>query len=515
MTRVQRTYLRSNHVGTGGGMSRVDGRRPAGGCCVWKARTGPSSIAAEVSMQTLRIALAALIPIAALAATIYIGRSGEQPAPTVTRRPNYDIPVPSKTGPHPKAVVPEKVYNFGVMRQGEEGSHVFVIRNEGEAPLELVARPEDTTCQCTVGKLEDGKLMPGQSTTIELKWKIKSPNPYFEHSAIVRTNDPKNSSIVLRIRGAVGKDLLIYPLQTWECGTISEDEPTVLKGSIHSDIHDSFKITKIETSSKYVSVEYRPLTAAELEELKRKVYPLTEDPPDESMYLDERAHPDPGAKEAGRSTAGSDRNSDGETARADKTEAAEIDRPEDSSPQAGEPTEPSTIRKRIVPTPKSGYHLEVTVSNEIPVGTFRETVTIHTDLPNVPPATLVIRGRRAGPLEFAALGDARWYPDPMLLRMGRFSAKQGKTVTLLLYVKDVPDFRITASESDEPVLHIVPELDEAFKGNNRLRYRVRISVPANSPPADRALPNPANVVLRTNQQGPLSTINFRVEFVAD
>ena len=39
--------------------------------------------------------------------------------------------------PKPRIVVPEEVYDFGETFAGEHMDHVFTIRNEGTAPLEL------------------------------------------------------------------------------------------------------------------------------------------------------------------------------------------------------------------------------------------------------------------------------------------------------------------------------------------------------------------------------------------
>src|SRR5215831_20467028 len=44
--------------------------------------------------------------------------------------------------PKPRIVVPEEVYDFGETFAGEHMDHVFTIRNEGTAPLELSDAPE-------------------------------------------------------------------------------------------------------------------------------------------------------------------------------------------------------------------------------------------------------------------------------------------------------------------------------------------------------------------------------------
>jgi len=48
----------------------------------------------------------------------------------------------SGSEPKPRIVVPEEVYDFGETFAGEHMDHVFTIRNEGTAPLELSDAPE-------------------------------------------------------------------------------------------------------------------------------------------------------------------------------------------------------------------------------------------------------------------------------------------------------------------------------------------------------------------------------------
>src|SRR6185369_10235732 len=74
----------------------------------------------------------------------------------VSKDPAEDFPPVSKAPPYPKAVMDETEFEFGRMEVGEERSHVFMIRNEGDAPLIIKQGP--TTCQCTVGSVETDNL---------------------------------------------------------------------------------------------------------------------------------------------------------------------------------------------------------------------------------------------------------------------------------------------------------------------------------------------------------------------
>ena len=88
-----------------------------------------------------------------------------------------EFPVPSSSGPWPKAVTQELNYAFGRMQLGTTKSHSFTIRNEGEAELQLTAGT--TTCKCTefdFDPSEDVELKsvvvkPGESIDLIIRWK--------------------------------------------------------------------------------------------------------------------------------------------------------------------------------------------------------------------------------------------------------------------------------------------------------------------------------------------------------
>ena len=154
-----------------------------------------------------------------------------------------DFPVPPKSGPYGKfVVVGEAVHNFGVMEHMQKGEHEFKIRNDGQAPLKLVALARDQTCSCTLGSLGQDGLKPGEETNVKLSWTIKFPNTNFEHSAKIRTDDPENPVTTFRVRGLVGKRLVLKPSQAVILGTLSEKEPTERTMLLYSEVVDAFDI---------------------------------------------------------------------------------------------------------------------------------------------------------------------------------------------------------------------------------------------------------------------------------
>jgi hypothetical protein len=180
--------------------------------------------------------------------------------PPATENP-FEI---STSGPQPKAVLDEEMYNFGKMILGETGSHAFVIRNEGEAPLKL--KKGVVLCKCTVPEIPGGEIAPGESVEVVLEWKPVAPTDAFDKYAEIWTNDPDNEKLRLTITGEVTTLVRVEPPAPWTVSAVREDEPTTFSGVIASG-RDAFEIVAVETTAEWLSVEHRPVEEGELEEL--------------------------------------------------------------------------------------------------------------------------------------------------------------------------------------------------------------------------------------------------------
>ena len=124
-------------------------------------------------------------------------------------------------GPSPVAEASETTYGFGTVTVGGKGSHDFVIRNAGDAPLELTKGA--TSCSCTVADFEESEggstrakiVAPGDTATLKVQWKGKGEGP-FRQQASVLTNDPRRPQISFVVEGAVvpGMFKLVPPALT-------------------------------------------------------------------------------------------------------------------------------------------------------------------------------------------------------------------------------------------------------------------------------------------------------------
>lgn len=98
----------------------------------------------------------------------------------------------------PKAVVQQKVHNFGEVQQGKSVSTSFVISNSGGDLLEI--KDVKATCGCTAAKPEKSQLKPGESTKLDVTFNSKGRRGPQEKHVRVTTNDPDNREIILTIK---------------------------------------------------------------------------------------------------------------------------------------------------------------------------------------------------------------------------------------------------------------------------------------------------------------------------
>lgn len=140
--------------------------------------------------------------------------------------------------PLPQAEVSELEYDFGTLSLAATGEHRFVIRNKGNALLRL--EPGETSCKCTLSRIERRELSPGEDSAVIVQFKgLEEPGPY-QQSATVLTNDPGRPRIVFTITGKMVASLQLKPKEL-VFSQISSSEPAV--GHVRLFAYDSSKIS--------------------------------------------------------------------------------------------------------------------------------------------------------------------------------------------------------------------------------------------------------------------------------
>jgi hypothetical protein len=100
----------------------------------------------------------------------------------------------------PVATIENNIFDFGVITEGEIVKHDFKLTNNGKS--DLLIRNVKASCGCTAVKNEN-VVKPGQSTDLKVEFNSSGKKGRQNKSVTVITNDPVNSTIVLRIMGDV------------------------------------------------------------------------------------------------------------------------------------------------------------------------------------------------------------------------------------------------------------------------------------------------------------------------
>jgi len=110
--------------------------------------------------------------------------------------------------PGPKAQVPETTFDFGEIFEDRELTHTFVIKNIGDAFLEI--KKIDSDCACTAAD-SDRRIPPGGQGRIKLTIAPYSVLRKFTKKTKVFFNDPDQGEVVLTMKGEAKPFIEIQP----------------------------------------------------------------------------------------------------------------------------------------------------------------------------------------------------------------------------------------------------------------------------------------------------------------
>ena len=200
---------------------------------------------------------------------LFRSESGAGTVPPVHAPPRQTYwPRISATPPYPKVVLEREDFDFGRIEVGDQRDQTFTIRNDGEAELEI--SQGDTTCECTVSRVQNNRIPPHQSAQFTLRWSPKTPSDPEEKGAEIRTNDPDNKSVHMRIFGAAYRRFVVQPEREWTVGEVSEDGGNEVTGHIFSPLFDRLDVQRFEFDPNQMSVQVRPVDVAEQTESRAR-----------------------------------------------------------------------------------------------------------------------------------------------------------------------------------------------------------------------------------------------------
>ena len=379
---------------------------------------------------------------------------------------------PAKTGPHPKIQVDEPKHDFGSVVLGRSDSHTFVVKNVGEAPLEL-GEPI-ATCKCTAAAAGTGeKIPPGGSTEVTLTYTPEKAANEFSQTAYIHTNDPTVPRLELEVFGGVEELLRAFPSNTVDFGAVSGKEPMTRSFKVLSRLKDEIVVTGTETTSDSLTVSTEPA------DLSEPIMPR-EEPAGEDVPEDEKRPPQKSAAELGFT---------------------------------------------------SGIVVTVELLPDMPVGRFRENFTIRFDEEPPDPALFEERGilfdytkmggeavgTVRGPFAFVAVQreNQKFMPDALAFDLGSFPADEGAKGTLQLFVDGMDEpLELTEIEPSEDYVQLKVRRDPSFPvESGRQKLFLDFVVPPGSPPATHIRKGKVVVTATTNHPD-AGKLQFYVEMAS-
>ena len=102
-------------------------------------------------------------------------------------------------------------WDFGQVEEGEVLRHSFELKNESKNVMNI--KDTDTSCGCTASQAKKRRLMPGESTTIEVQFNSKGYSGYTSQFIYVHTDSLDNPIIRYIIKADVVKKYQSKTLQ--------------------------------------------------------------------------------------------------------------------------------------------------------------------------------------------------------------------------------------------------------------------------------------------------------------
>lgn len=103
-------------------------------------------------------------------------------------------------GKGPMISIDKEVHDYGTIQAGANGTCDFTVTNIGDAPLILTSCKG--SCGCTVPKCDTEPIMPGQKTSVTVKYDTKRVGA-INKNVTISSNATNGAEKIVRIKGEV------------------------------------------------------------------------------------------------------------------------------------------------------------------------------------------------------------------------------------------------------------------------------------------------------------------------
>lgn len=169
----------------------------------------------------------------------------------------------------PRLVCDKPEFDFGIVDNNTSVEHVFVLKNEGDKPLDI---KKVRACCGASAKLEKNIVAPGSNTTVKVKLSLRGRTGRQRKAMVVMSNDPKQPNYQLVITGIATTEIDVRPSFVY-FRDIGENDVVEKRVVISSKPDIVFHVTNVvSTSDRYV-VEQKTVEHGKKYELTVRTVP--------------------------------------------------------------------------------------------------------------------------------------------------------------------------------------------------------------------------------------------------
>lgn len=152
--------------------------------------------------------------------------------------------------PKPKIRIEPMEYDFGETTQGDVVKHTFIVKNEGDAPLTIEARP---SCGCLT-PYYDKVIQPGQQGKIEAELRTAGFRGTQVKTIQVITNDPDNPNLTLRLSTFIRTAVEVRPSEQIPV-TLNPNAPTTQELEIVSNTNEPLEVQEVRLNVPFATAK--------------------------------------------------------------------------------------------------------------------------------------------------------------------------------------------------------------------------------------------------------------------
>ncbi len=129
----------------------------------------------------------------------------------------------------PRLTLSQDSWNFGEVWHPQGVALTLIVKNEGNAPLEL--SDVRTTCGCTLVEPGRKSVPPGETTDVKVRYNSEGKQGHVESKVIIESNDPQRPKVEMNIAGEVKRAVKRTPVGGFVIRTVDAKPGQI--GTVH------------------------------------------------------------------------------------------------------------------------------------------------------------------------------------------------------------------------------------------------------------------------------------------